>query len=166
MPVSLRALEPEDVPFLYLWENDRSLWPFGCAQAPLSRHQLWEYVQSYDANPLAQGQLRLIIQHNGEAVGTADLYDIDIRNRRAFVGIMVIPSHRRCGTALQALHLLADYCRTTLPLRQLAATVSADNLPSLSLFRSAGYAHSATLPGWFLRPDSAPVDAHLFLLPL
>lgn len=162
----LRAPEPTDVDRLYLWENSPELWPYGCALAPLSRHQLWEYVHSYNANPLADGQLRLIIEHCGEPVGTADLYDIDIRNRRAFVGIMVTPPHRRTGIALEALRQLAHYCRTTLPLRQLAATVAADNLPSLALFRAAAYTHAATLPSWFLRPSAPAADAHLLLLPL
>lgn len=61
--VRLRALEPEDVDRLYIWENDRDMWPFGGTRAPLSRHQLWEYATNYDANPFAAGQLRLIIEH-------------------------------------------------------------------------------------------------------
>lgn len=61
--VRLRALEPEDVDRLYIWENDRDMWPFGGTSAPLSRHQLWEYATNYDANPFAAGQLRLIIEH-------------------------------------------------------------------------------------------------------
>lgn len=60
--VRLRALEPEDVDRLYIWENDRDIWPFGGTRAPLSRHQLWEYATNYDANPFAAGQLRLIIE--------------------------------------------------------------------------------------------------------
>lgn len=60
--VRLRALEPEDVDRLYIWENDRDMWPFGGTRAPLSRHQLWEYATNYDANPFAAGQLRLIIE--------------------------------------------------------------------------------------------------------
>ena len=61
--VRLRALEPEDVYRMYIWENDPGMWPFGGTRAPLSRHQLWEYATNYDANPFAAGQLRLIIEH-------------------------------------------------------------------------------------------------------
>ena len=57
----LRALEPGDVDTLYLWENSPDMWEYGFFIAPYSRHQLWEYVRDYDADPLRSGQLRLMI---------------------------------------------------------------------------------------------------------
>lgn len=70
--VHLRALEPSDVDRLYIWENNPDMWRYGFSPAPLSRHQIWEYVEKYDANPLAQGQLRLMIDTGNDTVGTLD----------------------------------------------------------------------------------------------
>lgn len=165
--VSLRAMEPEDVDRLYIWENDRTLWPYGATRAPLSRHQLWEYANNYDANPFASGQLRLIIESCGPCgektpCGTIDLYDIDPMNSRAFIGIMVADSSRGKGIATAAMNLAAEYCRDILGLALLAAEVPADNQPSVCLFgRSLGYTQTGRRPGWYRRADGF-VSAILF----
>lgn len=147
--IRLRALEPDDVDCIYLWENSPGMWRHGCSPAPLSRHQIWQYVQNYDADPFSAGQLRLIISDGMEAVGAVDLYEVDVRNRRAMVGIMVAPEQRRRGVARAALRGLERYCFEALGLEQLAATVECGNEPSRHLFSGAGYAEAAMLPRWF-----------------
>lgn len=161
----LRALEPTDVDRLYIWENNPDMWRYGFSPAPLSRHQIWEYINQYDANPLTQTQLRLIADTGTEAVGTIDLYNLDIRNRHAFIGVMIAPDHRRKGYALESLRLLTEYCRCNLGLHQIAATVASDNEPSIALFTKAGFTLQAVLPQWISRPG-AMVDAQLFILQL
>ena len=42
--IILRALEPEDLDFLYSIENDPDLWDVGCTNVPYSRHILSEYI--------------------------------------------------------------------------------------------------------------------------
>lgn len=186
--VRLRALEPEDVDRLYIWENDRDMWPFGRTRAPLSRHQLWEYATNYDANPFAAGQLRLIIEHatapdnaipqssqssqytqssqNSQSslipCGIIDLYDIDPVNSRAMVGIMVAPRWRSRGIATRALELVGEYCRDILGLATIASEVASDNLPSIRLFgEKAAYRQVGERPSWYRRGDSF-VSALLF----
>ena len=156
--VRLRAMEPGDVDRMYMWENDRGIWPFGGTRAPISRHQLWEYAENYDANPFSAGQLRLIIETvtegTPEACGTLDLYDIDPVNSRAMVGIMVAPQWRGHGIATRALTLAGEYCRDTLGLATLASEVAADNSPSITLFEEkAGFTRVATRPSWFRRGE-------------
>lgn len=186
--VRLRALEPEDVDRLYIWENDRDMWPFGGTRAPLSRHQLWEYATDYDANPFAAGQLRLIIElatapdnaipqssqssqssqnsQNSQSspipCGVIDLYDIDPVNSRAMVGIMVAPQWRSRGIATRALELVGEYCRDTLGLATIASEVASDNLPSIRLFGGkAGYRQVGERPSWYRRRERF-VSALLF----
>ena len=181
--VRLRALEPEDVDRLYIWENDRDMWPFGGTRAPLSRHQLWEYATNYDANPFAAGQLRLIIElatapdnaipQNSQSsqssqssqnsqnsqpspipCGVIDLYDIDPVNSRAMVGIMVVPQWRSRGIATRALELVGEYCRDILGLATIASEVASDNLPSIRLFgEKAAYRQVGERPSWYRRGE-------------
>lgn len=40
----LRALEPEDIDFLYWLENERSLWEVSDTQLPFARHLLEDYL--------------------------------------------------------------------------------------------------------------------------
>ena len=150
--VRLRALEPSDVDRLYIWENTPEMWRYGFSPAPLSRHQLWEYVTQYDANPLAQRQLRLMIDAGEETVGTLDLYDLDARNGHTFIGIMIAPQYRRHGYASEAIAI--------------AATVADDNHASSALFEKCGFRHTATLPQWVARSKNTYTDARIFTLPL
>ena len=148
--ITLRALEPSDLDLVYRWENDPSLWPVGNTISPLSRHQLSEYINSYDGDIYAARQLRLMITGPSDAapVGTLDLFDFDPANSRVSVGIFVAPSVRRSGYAAAALALASDYCLTTLNIHQLWATVPADNEASLTLFRNAGFRISGRLKSW------------------
>ena len=38
--VRLRAMEPEDLDFLYAMENDKEVWDVGCTNVPYSRYVL------------------------------------------------------------------------------------------------------------------------------
>lgn len=149
----LRALEPSDVDTLYLWENSPEMWQFGFFMAPYSRHQLWEYIQNYDSDPLRSGQLRLMIDVDGAPVGSVDLYNIDTANSRAMVGVMIGKAHRRKGFARSALAIMERYAAGPLALSQLASVVAEDNASSLCLFENAGYALTATLPRWVRRAE-------------
>ena len=76
----LRAPEPDDVDRMYIWENDPDMWRYGYSPAPLSRHQIWEYVDTYDADPLSHPELRLMIQTASDTVGSVDLYNLSLRH--------------------------------------------------------------------------------------
>lgn len=162
--IALRALEPDDLDTVYRWENDPALWPWGNTCAPLSRHALKQYIDTYDADIHAARQLRLMIVDaaiGDRRLGTIDLFDYDPVNRRAAVGIFVDDSARRQGVALRALRLTAEYCRERLGMHQLWATVAADNRPSRALFESAGFKIAGRLKSW-LRTGRTFNDAYIY----
>lgn len=164
--VTLRALEPDDTDCIYAWENIGDSWQYGYAPAPLSRHQIWEYIHNYDANPVTAGQLRLMVTDAaGNRTGAVDLYEIDMLNRRAYVGIMIAPGFRGYGYGTAALESVTRYCRDVLGLHRLWAEVGADNAASRALFARAGYRAVARLPERCRRGD-AYVDTILFSRPL
>lgn len=139
--ITLRAPEPEDLDALYIWENDTNLWPYGSTRAPLSRHQLWQYIDSYDGDIFTARQLRLMIVDNstGTVAGTIDLYDFDPRDAHAKTGIFIDEAHRGKGYASEAVRLITDFSAKTIGLHQLLALIVADNQPSIRLFKSAGF---------------------------
>lgn len=151
--ISLRGPEPDDLDILYLWENDPALWPFGSTRAPLSRHQIWQYLDTYDGDIFTQKQLRLMIIENetGKPVGSIDLYDFDPRDGHASLGIFIAEEYRKHGYASEALRMVCDYVRETLALHQLAAWVSVDNDASIRLFKSTGFKSKACLRSWIKR---------------
>jgi len=139
--IRLRAPEPYDLDRLYIWENDTELWPCGSASAPLSRQQIKEYIDSYDADIFAARQLRFVIElrSSGEMIGTVDLTDFDPRDRHARVGVFVAPPHRCCGVAGRAVSMVMDYARSVAGMHMLLALVAVDNAPSRALFSAAGF---------------------------
>lgn len=147
---TLRGPEPDDLDCLYLWENDASLWAFGSTRAPMTRHQLWQYIDSYDGDIFSDKQLRMIIVDNesGAPAGTIDLYDFDPRDGRAKVGIFVAPGFRRKGFASEALSMTESFAKDMIGMHQLAALVAADNEPSMSLFSRSGYSTCGRLRSW------------------
>ncbi|RTQ49331.1 N-acetyltransferase [Hymenobacter gummosus] len=159
--VFLRALEAEDLRFLYDIENDASVWGLASdTLTPISHYSLQRYLDAAAADFYEVRQLRLVIctQADGGAVGTVDVFNFEPHHRRAAVGIMVQQAHRRAGYAAEALRLLLDYARRTLRLHQLYCTVAASNQPSLRLFRRAGFRRVGLRQQW-LNTDSGWQDA-------
>ncbi len=157
--IYLRALEGEDVPFLYAMENDASIWEAGSNIQPFSAHALRDYVASQQSDIYADKQLRLVIclANGNKTVGMVDLYDFSPRHLHAWVAIMVAREHQGRGVARMALDLLADYAFHFLHIRVLMSMVAEDNEPSIKLFGAAGYRQCGLFPSFYLR-DSRPVN--------
>lgn len=148
--LTLRPVEPTDLDCLYIWENDSSAWGIASTRAPLSRRQIHDYIESYDADIYAARQLRLVIEETAtrRAIGAIDLYDFDPRDLRAFVAIYIALDSRRQGYGSEALTLMADYGRAVIGLHQIAAFVAVENTPSLTLFRHCGFNSCGRLRSW------------------
>ncbi|MCC8175600.1 MAG: GNAT family N-acetyltransferase [Bacteroidales bacterium] len=149
--IGLRALEPSDAMTIYLWENDQELWPSGRNTAPLSLAQVQGYISRYSADIHVDGELRLMIVHDGQAIGTVDLTDFDPVNRRAQLGILISKPYQRQGFGIQAIDLMEHYAAETLGLHQLWAIVARDNEASLALFRAKGWRAAGSLRSWLRR---------------
>lgn len=148
--IFLRALEPEDLEFLFALENDPELWAVSdVLPAPISRQALRTYLQHAAASLAEVGQMRLIISlQTGEAVGTLDLFDYSALHQRAAVGITVLKPARRRGYAQAALAQLLPYAQRALRLHQLSCTVATSNKASISLFKQAGFRRVGVRHDW------------------
>ena len=142
--ISLRAVEPEDLTLLYLWENDRTVWHVSNTLVPFSRYQLKRYIESEPSNIHANQQLRMMIDYRDpdgsvRTVGSIDLFDFDPINQRAGLGILIasVDDHRQ-GFAYEAILQMIDYCRKVLFLHQLYCNIAENNTASIKLFGKAG----------------------------
>ncbi|MBQ2540029.1 MAG: GNAT family N-acetyltransferase, partial [Paludibacteraceae bacterium] len=117
--VTLRKLEPTDLPFLYQWENDATAWSDGNNHNPLSQQDLREYIKSTTGDIYRDGQLRLIVMDGEQTVGCIDLFDLDIRNRRAAIGMYIAREVRGRGVGRSAVEALEQYAFGFLRLRLL-----------------------------------------------
>jgi diamine N-acetyltransferase len=149
--IKLRALEPEDLELIYKWENDSRWWTQGNTLAPYSRSTLRRYINETQQTDIYESkQLRLMItlQATDVTVGIIDIYDFDLRNSRAGIGILIDDNYRNKGLALQALNLLKGYAFDFLRLHQLYALIAINNEPSRKLFTNAGYKEAGMLKDW------------------
>jgi diamine N-acetyltransferase len=151
--ISLRAVEPEDLSLLYLWENDRTVWKVSNTLLPFSKFQLQQYIESDSGNIHAHQQLRLMIDHKDatqvRTVGAIDLFDFDSIHQRAGLGILIASGEdRRQGFASEAIRLMIDYGREVLFLHQIYCNIAADNTASILLFEKAGFVKAGRKKDW------------------
>ncbi len=153
--VRLRALEPDDLEFLYVWENTPEVWQYGdCGAAAcdadagsdcmerFSREQLRELTENQQYNIGVTGQLRLVICRRDDdvQVGFIDLFDFDPAGLSAGVGILICdPADRGKGFGGEALELMLEYARQGLGMHGVWCTVAADNAASVALFSRTGF---------------------------
>jgi len=147
--ISLRALEPEDLSFLKMIENDQTIWEVSHTQTPYSSYILKEYLKNSHKDIYEIKQLRLVIDHQEEAIGLIDLFDFDPKNKRAGVGVIVAAgTNRNKGYGREAVQLLIKYAFTYLGVHQLYCNISEDNVPSIQLFESCGFEKVGLKKDW------------------
>lgn len=154
--IKLRAIEPEDIELLYLWENDTNLWQNGNTLSPWSRFSLRKYIEEsyqhiYD---IKQQRLMIVWKENNTTIGTVDIFNFDPFHERAEVGILVEKNYRNKGIAEQTLFLVQEYAFDFLKIKQLYAHIPEKNEISLRLFQRCGYVISGKLLQWLKSGDT------------
>lgn len=152
--ITLRAVEPEDLELLYLWENDRTVWQVSNTLVPFSRYQLKQYIESDPSDIHAHRQLRMMIDYREagkplRTIGSIDLFDFDPIHRRAGLGILIASAvDRRQGYAYKAILQMIDYCRQVLFLHQLYCNIAVSNTASIQLFQKIGFEITGKKKEW------------------
>lgn len=149
--IHLRALEPEDLAFLYEIENDTSLWEVSHTLTPYSRWLLKNYLDNSHQDLYEAKQLRLAIVENASGVllGLVDLFDFDPKNNRVGLGIVVKDAARRNeGFGSEAVKLLIDYVFGHLDIHQIYVNVAVTNVASIKLFSKFGFALIGVKKQW------------------
>lgn len=164
--IYLRALEPEDLEFVYAVENDEAIWNVSNTQTPYSRFLIRQYLENAHQDIYEAKQLRLAICRNDDlaAIGLIDLFDYDPRHNRAGTGILIQKNkNRNQGVGSEALELLINYSFAHLNLNQLYANIDSENSASLKLFANFGFQLIGTKKQWNL-VNGKYTDESLFQL--
>ena len=110
--IYLRALEPNDLEFVYSMENDQSIWEVSNTQTPYSRFLVKQYLENAHQDIYEAKQLRLAICKDKDfpAIGLIDLFDFDPQNRRAGIGIVIqAEENRKQNIGSEAIELLIKF---------------------------------------------------------
>ena len=149
--IYLRALEPEDLDFIYQIENDESIWEVSNTQTPYSKFLIRQYLENAHQDIYEAKQLRLAIcvKESNIAIGLIDLFEFDPKNKRAGIGIVIQnDADRSKGFGKEALDLLIKYSFKQLQLHQLFANIGSDNVPSINLFPTFGFEKIGVKKDW------------------
>jgi diamine N-acetyltransferase len=152
--INLRALEPEDIDFLFIWENDKTIWQLSNTIVPFSRYVLTKYIESAHLDIYQTHQLRLMIdvvfeEGSKKTVGAVDLFDYEPFHQRAGIGILIGSAEDRGkGYADAALKEIINYSFSILQLNQLYCNIEPDNNASINLFKKHGFQVVGVKKNW------------------
>ena len=149
--IRLRALEPDDIQYLYVWENAAENWQVSGTLIPYSFFVLEQYIASAHVDIYTSKQIRFIIElkETHKAIGCIDLYEFDPKNKRAGVGVLIGEVSLRCkGYASEALSVLENYAFDILDLHQLFCAITTDNDHSLKLFQKHQFQIAGRKTDW------------------
>jgi len=133
--VRLRAVEEADLPTLHVWANDEALWAnLGGWRFPSSLDSTKAWFAGLKNDPHNH---RWVIEaiDGGQLIGTANLVDIDWKNRNAFHGMLLGPAAARGrGYGLDTVMAVMRYAFDELGLERLDGDIIEYNEASHRLY--------------------------------
>ncbi len=151
--IKLRAVELNDIDLLYEWENNTELWKVSTTLAPFSKYILKKYIENSHFDIYQTKELKLMIdvkisENKFKTVGILDIFDFDLFNRRAEIGIMIQKTEQNKKYATEALKVIIDYSFNYLQIHQLYCNISEDNQNSLKLFKNLNFEITGEKKDW------------------
>jgi len=146
--INLRALEPEDLGFLFNVENNTLFWEVSNTATPFSKYILKQYIVNSHQDIFEAKQLRLIIENNKTPIGIIDLFDFDPLHKRAGIGVLILEKYQKQGFANEALQTVIKYAFSVLNLHQLYANITSDNRNSIQLFKKNNFTKIGIKKDW------------------
>lgn len=152
----LRTPLLSDLDYLLSWENDLKNNLYTDVPVFYTPSQIEDFLNS-DHDLLLQNQIRYIIELNSSAVGCIDLYDYDMVNSRAGVGIYVDSNFRNKGIASKSLELLKSISMEKYLIYNLYADIMSGNKASIKIFEKANFIKNGIKTNW-IRTESSFED--------
>lgn len=147
--ISLRALEPEDINFLFSTENNEQFWEVSGTQLPFSKYTLMKYLENAHQDIYEAKQYRFAICNSKNTpMGMIDLFDFNPMHQRVGIGILILPEYRNNGFATEALQLVITYAFTHLNVHQIFANIIDNNQKSISLFKKLKFKKVGIKKDW------------------
>lgn len=151
--VLLRAPERRDVELLHKWANDPEIWALlGGWHFPYASHSTERWVESLDGNNL-KSHVFAIEGPDSRLIGTANLVNIDWRNRNAEHGITLGDKDvRGKGYGLDTVMAIMRYAFDHLGLERLDTDMIETNTRSINFYtKSCGWELEGRKKNWHFR---------------
>lgn len=149
--VTLRAIEPEDLPLLARWSNDPDIQSMlGGWHWPSSLLTMRDWLERIRSDTLNQ---RFAIDTDEGLVGTANLVEINWKDRNATHGMLIgDTANRGRGYGFDTVRAVMRYAFEELGLERLDTTIIEYNEPSLRLYvGKCGWKEEGRQRRWYFR---------------
>ena len=136
-PVTIRALEKNDLVFIHQLNNDRGIMTYWFEE-PYNAYD--ELEDLYNKHLHDDKERRFIAenQHN-EPIGIVELVNINYTHRTAEFQIIIAPKFQGAGLARQLIISALDYAFTILNLHKVYLQVAINNHKAIHLYQEAGF---------------------------
>lgn len=151
--VVLRAIEESDLNDINMWSNSPELWKWlGGWHFPYSKANTEKWIKSINNNDQVNQIFAIDTEDNG-LIGTANIVNIDWKNKNAFHGMMLGEKETRGkGYALDTVMAVMRYAFDELGLQRLDGDLIAYNEVSLRFYtEKCGWEIEGTKKNWFYR---------------
>jgi len=158
--VTLRRPKLLDLDQLLLWENNLENSLYSDNPIFYTIEQIEEFLTS-DQDIFLDRKIRFMIDSSGSSVGCVDLFEYDMVNSRAGVGIFIDEKFRNMGIGTKALSLLKSICFKDYFISNLHSNILYNNKASIQLFEKAGFTKNGIKENW-IRTENSMLDVWFF----
>jgi diamine N-acetyltransferase len=158
--VTLRRPKLLDLDQLLLWENNLENSLYSDNPIFYTIEQIEEFLTS-DQDIFLDRKIRFMIDSSGSSVGCVDLFEYDMVNSRAGVGIFIDEKFRNMGIGTKALSLLKSICFKDYFISNLHTNILYNNKASIKLFERAGFTKNGIKENW-IRTENSMLDVWFF----
>lgn len=149
--VTLTAVERDDLPLLKKWSNEPEIqYMLGGWHFPISTSDIEQWFDKLSVGSLNQ---RFAIRtQDGQIIGTANIVEIDWKNKNGFHGMLLGSEQRGKGYAVDTIMAIMRYAFEELGLERLDTTIIEYNAPSLKLYiEKCGWKEEGRQRNWYFR---------------
>tara|TARA_B100000745_G_scaffold299069_1_gene249039 strand:- start:1242 stop:1802 length:561 start_codon:yes stop_codon:yes gene_type:complete len=151
--ITLRAIEVDDLELLSKWANQPELWEkLGGWHFPYSKKSTEQWILNIDNNDIHK-QIYAIVSEEGKLIGTANITEIDWKNKNAFHGMMLGDTKSRGkGYAQDVVMAIMRFAFDELGLNRLDGDMIASNEVSINFYtKKCGWEIEGVKKDWFYR---------------
>lgn len=146
--VTLRAIEPGDYPTLWRWYNDPRIMVYWGRPGNTTSLAEVARLEEFEASR-GNSQKYIICSHDDHPIGIIDYYDLDWRNRSAWVSVLIGDDQFwGGGYGTDAMRTLLDYLFNQLGLHRIALNVHESNDRARRSYEKNGFVQEGLLRDW------------------
>lgn len=140
--VRLIPFEEEHIEIVREWINNEDMTLYMGTRFPVSKNEQKIWYENV-CNDKTKKKL-IISDVSNKNVGMISLFNIDLKNRKAEIGIYISPENQKRGYAKEAVGLMVDFAFGEMNMNKIYATIQSGNEASESLFVSVGFGYEST----------------------